>query len=174
VLTWTLRPAGADDTALLLRVYAETRRDELASTGWPAEQRQAFLRMQFAAQDSHYRQYFAAAHFDIVEAWGSDVGRFYVDRADDEIRVLDIALLPEYRGRGLGGALLRAVLAEAGASGRRVALHVERNNPAAALYQRLGFVVVDHQGIYQQMHWTAPLPSPAAGHAALESPPVAA
>ena len=155
--SWTLRAAGAADGEFLFQVYSGTRLEELAATGWDSAQQEAFLRMQFAAQNSHYRRYFPAARFEIVQAGGIDVGRFYVDRGDCDIRLLDIALLPEYRRRGLGGALLRALLVEAAASKRTVSIHVERNNPALKLYLRLGFLEVDDDGgVYRRMQWRAP------------------
>ena len=149
----TLRAAGAADAEFLLRVYASTRQGELAATGWSAAQLDAFLRQQFAAQDGYYRRHFPQAQFAIVQSEGADAGRLVVDRDDDEIRLLDIALLPQYRRRGLGGAMLRALLAEATASRRRVSLHVECNNPALALYAKMGFVAVQDAGIYRLMHW---------------------
>ena len=148
---WTLHAASAADADFLYRVYASTRHEELAPTGWSAEQQEAFLRQQFAAQDTHYRQHYPAARFDIVQAWGERVGRLYVERRADEIRVLDIALFPAFRRRGLGRALLEALVAEADAQGLRMSLHVERNNPALALYRQLGFVPVDEQGVYWAM-----------------------
>jgi ribosomal protein S18 acetylase RimI-like enzyme len=160
--SWTLRAAGAADTEFLYRVYASTRREELAPALWSAAQTEAFLRSQFSLQDRHYRRHYPAARFDIVQAWGEPAGRLYVDRSSDEICVLDIALLPAFRRRGLGRSLLSALLAEAAAAAQRVSLHVERNNPALGLYRQLGFEVVDdQQGVYLQMHWHAPPCHPA-------------
>jgi ribosomal protein S18 acetylase RimI-like enzyme len=73
-----------------------------------------------------------------------------------EIRLVDIALLPEHRGRGIGGALLRGLLDEGAVSGRRVSMHVERSNPALRLYERLGFERVKDDGIYWLMEWSLP------------------
>lgn len=156
MIAWTLRAAGDDDDEFLFRVYAGTRAEELAQTGWDAAQLETFLRMQFAAQAAHYRREFPAAEYTVVQAGGVDVGRLYLDRRDDEICILDIALLPGYRRLGLGSALLRAVLAEAATARRRVVLHVERDNPALGLYLRLGFVEIDERGIYKLMHWQLP------------------
>jgi ribosomal protein S18 acetylase RimI-like enzyme len=158
MVTWTLRAAGLDDTEFLFRVYASTRVDELAVTGWSAAQQQAFLRSQFAAQDYHYRTYFPATRFDIVQVEGCEIGRLYVERNAVQLHVLDIALLPEHRGRGIGSALMRALMDEAAATARKVVLHVERHNPAFALYQRLGFVEIADQGLYIEMHWQAASP----------------
>jgi ribosomal protein S18 acetylase RimI-like enzyme len=156
VTAWTLRPAGADDTAFLLCVYASTRRDELAGIDWGEAQMQAFLEMQFRAQDRYYRQQFPGARFEIVEVGGCRAGRLCTDRSGEAIHLIDIALLPEHRCRGLGGAILRALLAEATEAPIPVGLHVELHNPARRLYERLGFVATELHGIHQQMHWLPP------------------
>ena len=154
----TLRPATPNDAEFLYRVYAHTRYDELAPLRWPPEQVEAFLRMQFRAQDTHYRVHYAAATFDVVLCGGVAAGRLYVDRRSDEIRVVDIALLPEFRGAGVGTFLLARLQAEAAASGRAVSIHVEVNNPARRWYARLGFVPVGENGIYDLMEWNPPRP----------------
>jgi ribosomal protein S18 acetylase RimI-like enzyme len=110
--------------------------------------------MQFDAQDRDYRARFPDARFDVVDRDGAPIGRLIVERGEDEIRILDIALLPEHRGAGGGSALLRDLLAEAAASSKRVAIHVERANPARRLYERLGFrVEADDDAIYLFMLW---------------------
>jgi ribosomal protein S18 acetylase RimI-like enzyme len=104
--------------------------------------------MQFEAQRRHYTTYYPAAAHDVVLADGEPAGRLYVDRREDEIAVIDIALLPEYRGRGIGTELLTAILTEADAAGKKVSIYVEHRNPARRLYERLGFVEVAEQGVY--------------------------
>ena len=84
----------------------------------------------------------------MIEVDGEPAGRLYVARWEDEIRVMDIALLPEHRGAGIGTRLLRDLLDEAEASGKKVTVHVELNNPALTLYQRLGFRPVAERGVY--------------------------
>ncbi len=150
----TLRPIEPEDRELLLRIYASTRAEELAAVPWSEQQRQDFLRFQFDAQHKYYMKHFPRAAFDLILLRGEPVGRLYVDRRDDEIRLIDIALLPEHRGRGLGGAILRDVLAEGAESGRLVRIHVEYNNPAMRLYRRLGFERIEEQGVYHLMEWT--------------------
>ena len=167
--TWALRVASVTDTEFLFRVYASTRLEELALTGWDHAQTEAFLRMQFAVQDRHYKLYYPDAQYSVIEASGTDAGRFYVHRRDDEIRVMDIAILPHFQRRGLGGALMRAVLQEGERSGRIVSIHVERNNPALQLYQRLGFTHVEDFGIYKLMHWRASRPDGLRNEAHIES-----
>jgi ribosomal protein S18 acetylase RimI-like enzyme len=149
-----LRPVGPKDRELLLRVYAGTRADELALVDWPDEQKTAFVRHQFDAQDRHYREHYPTATFDVVLVDGEPAGRLYVERWTDEIRIMDVALLPEHRGRGVGTELLRRVQAEAASSGRSVTIHVERFNAAQGLYARLGFVPEDGGPVYVLMRWT--------------------
>ncbi len=152
-----LRPASPADAEFLYRVYASTRYEELAPAGWPPEQVEAFLRMQFRAQDTHYRTYFPATAFDVILWDGEPAGRLYVDRRPAEIRVVDISLLPEYRGRGAGSALFAALFDEARAAGLPVTIHVEAFNPARRLYDRLGFVPIDTSGpVYHLMEWVPP------------------
>lgn len=148
-----LRPVHAGDEDFLRRVYASSRAAEIALTGWDAAAAEAFLRMQFDAQHRHYQAYYGQARFDIIECGGEPAGRLYVAREAGEIRVIDITLLDAWRGRGIGSTLLGELLAEAAASGRSVTIHVEENNPAFTLYQRLGFRQIDTHGLYRLMEW---------------------
>ncbi len=154
----TLRPVTPGDRDLLFRVYASTRAEEMALVDWAAEQKERFLRFQFEAQDKYYLEQFPRASFDLILRDGEPVGRLYVDRRDDEIRLIDIALLPEHRSRGIGGAIMERILAEAAAAAKPVRIHVERDNRALGLYRRLGFRDVEEQGVYYLMEW-----SPAVG-----------
>ncbi|MGH3150011.1 MAG: GNAT family N-acetyltransferase [Streptosporangiaceae bacterium] len=148
-----LRPAGPGDAELLYRIYASTRADELALVPWDAAQKEAFLRMQFAAQDRYYHATFPAASYDLIVSGEEVLGRLYVERGEAAWLVLDIALLPGHRGRGIGARLLTDVLAEAGAAAKPVQIHVERFNPAQRLYDRLGFRQVADEGVYLRLEW---------------------
>lgn len=143
-----LRPVGPGDEELLFRIYAGAREDELAVVPWDAARKEAFLRAQFDAQARWYREHYEGASYDVILVDGEPAGRFYVYRGEAEIRIVDIALLPDRRGGGVGGSLLRDLLAEADAAGRRVTIHVERLNPALRLYRRLGFTVAEDKGVY--------------------------
>jgi ribosomal protein S18 acetylase RimI-like enzyme len=149
-----LRPAGADDAAFFARVYASTRAEELARAPFSDAEREAFLEQQFAAQSAHYARVHGDAAYSVVLVDGAPAGRLIVasDASDDEVQVVDVALLPAFRGRGVGRRLLEPVLAAAQATGRPVGIHVERTNAARRLYERLGFVVVgDDGGVYLKM-----------------------
>jgi ribosomal protein S18 acetylase RimI-like enzyme len=148
----SLRSADSNDEAFLHQLYASTRAEEIAAWGWDAAQQEAFLSLQFRAQQAHYDEYPNVDH-RIILSDGHRVGRLLVSRLEDEIRLVDMALLPEARGRGIGAALLRNLLAEAALAGKPVRLHVEKSNPAGRLYQRLGFVTIGDQGTHYFMEW---------------------
>ncbi len=147
----SLRPITEADLPFLRALYASTRAEELVVLPWSAAQKRAFLDDQFAAQHSHYQRHYQGASFELLLDQGNAIGRLYVMRCSEEIRVIDIALLPEYRQRGIGAELLQGLLAEASASGRCVAVHVEKFNPARRLYQRLGFQPAEDRGAYDFM-----------------------
>ena len=165
------RPQQPTDRDFLARLYASTREPEMAATGWAPVQVQAFLEQQFEAQSRFYRERFGRASFEVLLLQSQPVGRLYVERREDEIRIIDIALLPEYRGRGFGAALVGELLAEAAAIGCPVRIHVEQYNPALAWYQRLGFRAIGDQGVYYLMEWRPPaheapaVPAPGRTHA---------
>ena len=149
----TLRPVTGDDRAFLVRVYGATRADELAVVDWSDADKAAFVEMQFTAQDSYYREHYPGSTFDVVVVDGVDAGRLYVDRWPDEIRIVDVAVLPEFRNNGVGTHLLETVMDEAAALGRKVSIHVEVFNPARHLYGRLGFTPVAERGVHLLMEW---------------------
>jgi ribosomal protein S18 acetylase RimI-like enzyme len=152
----TLRPTGPEDEGFLCRLYAETRSAETALVDWSAGQKDAFVRMQFAAQQRYYREQFPGARFAIVEQEGQPVGRFYTDTTAAEIRIIDVIVSPPYRGQGIAAALISELLKEAGRSGKPVRIHVLLGNPAAGLYRRLGFEDAGEAGMYRLMEWTSP------------------
>jgi GNAT superfamily N-acetyltransferase len=151
-VTW--RAMDDSDLPFTAALYASTRTEELAPTGWPEEVKQAFLAQQHQAQHYHYQTHYPGADWLIVERDGAPIGRLYLHESGSDIRVIDIALLPQHRGAGIGTAMIDDLLAWARARGRSVSLHVEPNNPVLRLYLRLGFVAGDLLGAYQRMDWT--------------------
>lgn len=146
-----LRPAAQGDEAFLYRVYASTREEELAQTGWDETQKAAFLRMQFDAQSSYYEEHYRGAECSVILSDDYPAGRLCVARWQEEIRIVDIALLPGYRGLGIGTHILRDLISESEESGKPISIHVERFNPALRLYERLGFRAVEDKGVYLLM-----------------------
>lgn len=149
----TFRPETDDDVEFTARLYASTREEELRPVEWPPEQKALFLRQQFDAQRLHYRAHYGNAEYSIVMENGQPIGRLYINRTADDVRVMDIALLPEHRGRGIGSTLMKNVLEAAAAEGKSVSIHVEMYNPAMRMYERLGFRQIDSYGVYHLMEW---------------------
>lgn len=152
-MTLSFRSITPDDLPFLSQIYASTRTEELAVVPWSNAEKTAFLQMQFEAQHTYYQQHYADADFLIILKDEASIGRLYLYRTPEEIRIVDIALLPAYRQQGLGSKLLEDILAEARQTQRRVRIHVERFNPALRLYQRLGFVEIGEHGVYYLMEW---------------------
>lgn len=149
-----LRPVTPEDESFLARLYASTRTQELAQTNWSDEQKALFCRMQFNAQTTDYQRNYPDASFDVIERDGVAAGRLLVLRSEEEkIHVIDIALLPEHRGAGIGTKFLRELQEEAKAAGKKLSIHVEQFNPARRLYERLGFKQVEEKGVYLLMQW---------------------
>lgn len=137
-----------NDLEFLYRVYASSRADEMALTGWSDLQKEEFLRMQFDLQHKQYTQNYKNASFEIILYNDVPVGRLYLDRRKDEIRIIDIALLTEFRGRGIGSKIMKDLVAEADEKKLILSLHVEHNNPALGLYEGLGFKKEGDTGVY--------------------------
>ena len=149
------RPATDADRPFLLQVYAHTRVAELAVVPWTDEQKAAFCVHQFEAQDADYRGRWPDGRFLVVEVDGERAGRLYLGDLPDELRIIDIALLPAFCGRGVGTSLLQEALAEAAARGVKAVLSVEHWNPARRLYERLGFVETGRDDVYARLEWRA-------------------
>ncbi|MGR8935951.1 MAG: GNAT family N-acetyltransferase [Gammaproteobacteria bacterium] len=148
------RSIAESDRSFIKAVYASTRAEELALVDWDDEQKRQFLDMQFSAQHCYYQENYTDTDFLILLLDNRPVGRLYVARWSDEIRIVDIALLPEYRNRGIGTRILQDLLAEAAAAQKPVRIHVECFNPALNLYRRLGFKRIGEHGVYYLMEWS--------------------
>jgi ribosomal protein S18 acetylase RimI-like enzyme len=153
----TFRPMTQADLPFLSRVYASTRTEELSVVPWSDEQKAAFCAAQFEAQHAHYQQTYSGADWLLVVHGGEAVGRLYLVEWEREHRIIDIALLAEYRGKGFGSAIMCDLLDMAADNGKAVSIHVEQFNPAQRLYQRLGFSKIGEHGVYELMRW---LPRP--------------
>jgi ribosomal protein S18 acetylase RimI-like enzyme len=149
------RRIADSDLPFLEGVYASTRSEELAAAPLSDAQKAAFLAEQFRLQHAHYQKYYPDADWLITMHAGEDIGRLYVERWPTQHRIIDIAFLPEHRGKGLGEALLRDLMDEAAAVAKDVSIHVEKFNPAMRLYRRLGFTTEEDKGVYDLMRWTA-------------------
>ena len=149
----SFRPISDDDLPFLAELYASTRADEVAQAGWSEEQAGEFLQQQFDAQHAHYMKHYPDADWLVVEFQGEAVGRLYLERWPTQHRLIDIALMPEFKGRGLGVAMIQDLRDEARAAEKSLTLHVEKFNPARDLYMSLGFTVEEDKGVYDLMRW---------------------
>ncbi len=150
----TLRPVSPDDHEFLVEVYGSTRAEELALLPWTNEQREAFIRWQFAAQQEHYAKHYPTANHDIIMFDGRQTGRLYVARLDQEIRIVDITLLPAERNAGIGSYLIKRLVDEADQTGKITRIYVEEFNPSRSLFKRLGFSPTTQNGIHLLMQRT--------------------
>ena len=150
-----LQPVRQEDEAFPRSVYASTRADELALTGWGPAFQADFLVSQYDAQQRYYRSQFATAEVRIVQCEDRDVGRLITECTETEIRLIDVALLPQYRGNGIGTFLLTSLMEDAGREGKSIRLRVEQSNRALHWYRSLGFDITDEPGLYVAMAWTA-------------------
>ncbi len=144
----SLRPATSADESFLIEVYASIRADEMALLPWSEEQKRAFVLAQFNAQQQHYQKTYPDATHDIILSHNRATGHFHVARLEEEIRIVDIALHPGNRNRGIGSDLLRKLISEASQAGKPLTVYVESFNPALRLFERLGFSRSEEQGIH--------------------------
>ena len=149
------RTATDADLKVLSNIYASTRAEEVALSGWTPEQQRDFLQMQFDAQHTHYHQHYPDAAWLIIVQGIIPVGRLYLEDWPSQLRIIDIAFLSEFRGRGWGEAILRDLMESTAATGRAVSIHVEKQNPAMRLYKRLGFETIEDKGVYDLLEWRA-------------------
>lgn len=148
------RPQLSEDEAFLWQVYASTRQEELDRAGWSPEQRKVFLDSQFKAMRTGYASQFPQGEFSVIMLGEQRVGLMVVDRPENELRLVDIALLPEYRGRGIGTFYLKKLASEAALARKPLRLHVFKGSRPWGLYERLGFVKIEEHGPYEHLEWS--------------------
>ena len=149
-----LRPvASPDDDDFLRELYMNSRED-LSGVFADGEQMRQLLLIQFRAQAVTYSHQFPDASHDIVELDGDRIGRTILDRKTDAVHIVDISLVPDARGRGIGTAILSQVLDDCASTGRVCTLQVVKTNRAQTLYRRLGFEVTGDDGMRLSMRWS--------------------
>jgi ribosomal protein S18 acetylase RimI-like enzyme len=148
----TFQPVADEDEEFLFRLYSTTRAEEVQAWGWPEAEAQLFLKMQFTARQRSYQATYPNATYTLVLKTGEPIGQEVVERGAKTIRLIDIALVPAYRGTGIGTLLLNDLIEESRSSEATVELKVLRNNVAAIrLYERMGFVTTQEDAIHKEM-----------------------
>jgi ribosomal protein S18 acetylase RimI-like enzyme len=150
----TLRAVTEADRDFVLSAYASTRAAEMAMVPWTAEQKDAFVKAQFAAQAHHYAAEYPGASHEIICRDGVATGRLYLDRGAEKFHILDVTVLPEFRNAGIGSFVLRRILEEAGRSGLPVSIYVESFNPSFNLFRKLGFQLSSNDGFQCLLRWS--------------------
>ena len=151
----TFRRVTSEDERFLLGVYESTRQDELALTNWDDAQRDAFVRMQFDAQQTHYRKYYPEGEHLIISVDDIPVGRLYVANLKEKSEILDITILPQHRSAGIGTPIIKELMAQAALLAKPLQIYVESFNRSLRLFERLGFVRSSQDGYNDLMVWKA-------------------
>jgi ribosomal protein S18 acetylase RimI-like enzyme len=146
-----LRSAEEKDDSFIETVYRSTREEELNMTNWTEQQKRAFIKMQSMAQLAEYKTKFPGAAFQVIIYKKQDAGRFYTWENEKEIRLIDITLLPPFRGKGIGSFLLEELIKRSNKVQKKISLHVEPANPVLKLYQRSGFIHIKNNGRHYYM-----------------------
>lgn len=144
----TLTPVSSSDEPFLVELYASTRAEEMTLVPWSSEQKQAFLQMQFEAQNSYYRERYPNASFDLIKFNDSPVGRLYLAELADEIRIIDLTFLPAHFDPQVFEALIEDILRKGARVGKPVRIHLENYDPQTEIFVRLGFRKIGEHGIY--------------------------
>ena len=154
--TVELRPVSESDNEFLLSVYGSTRADEMAQVEWAEGQQEMFLRWQFDMQRREYSARFPDAEYSVILVDQQPAGRIWVGSDNEQIRLLDIALLPQFQNRGVGTALLQRLMTRANNEDKALRHMVfVLNNNADRFYERLGFKQIEDFGAYKHMEWKA-------------------
>lgn len=143
-----LTPVSSSDEPFLVELYASTRAEEMALVPWSGERKQAFLQMQFEAQNSYYRERYPNASFDLIKFNDSPVGRLYIAELADEIRIIDLTFLPAHFDPQVFETLIEEILQKAAQVGKPVRTFLENYNPQTEIFVRLGFRKIGEHGIY--------------------------
>ena len=144
----SLIPVKDSDKPFLIELYTSTRAEEMSPVPWSDEQKQAFLQMQFEAQDRSYRERYPKASFDIIKLNDESIGRFYFAELADEFRIIDLAFLSQHFDKDTFIKLIRKVLQKGETSGKAVQIYLESFNPLAEIFTDLGFQKIGQHGIY--------------------------
>ena len=150
-MVFSLQKISDADFPFLMEVYRSTRERELAIINWSEIQKDNFIEFQFNAQHSYYLHTFPGIDLFIVKRKTDKVGRLYIWRNAEEIRIVDIIILPGFRNRGIGSAILKQLAEEADQKNKILTMHVEKQNPAVDLYVRFGFERIKEEGTHFYM-----------------------
>lgn len=139
-------PITHSDEPFLLALYESVRAEEMALVPWSEEQKKTFLNFQFQAQHQHYTTKYPHGSFQTIEFEGEKIGRLYLCELEDEVRIIDLTILPDFRGKGFGSEILTDVLSKAT---KPVRVYLENFNRFKLLFESFGFRMIRDEGLYQ-------------------------
>ena len=154
--TIEMRPAEAGDQRFMQQLYASTQTGELRMGGCDTSTEALLIGLQFQARQTWFQNNYPNADLAVIMDRERPIGRLYVDYGVEEIRILDICLIAEYRNRGIGLGLLRSLQAQGARMRVPVRLSVLLGSPAQRLYQRCGFTNLGVDGLHNSMEWQPP------------------
>lgn len=141
-----------DDADFLDEVYASTRAD-VDLLPWDPALKREFILMQHRAQKAHYAEYYPNSNHYIVLFEGRPAGRHWIDYGPEDVRFVDMAILPEFRGHGIGTVLFEDALKHAREMGLPAVLHVMKGHRSIPMYKRMGFKFAGDNGAHDRMEW---------------------
>lgn len=148
-----LRPVVLpDDEEFLQDVYATTRED-VNLVPWDENLKREFILMQYRAQKAHYAEYYPRSDHYIILFDGRPAGRYWIDYGREDVRFVDMAVLPEFRGQGIGTVLFKDALKHAREMGLPAILHVIKGHRSIPMYKRMGFRFAGDNGAHDKMEW---------------------
>lgn len=146
-----VREATPSDEEFLRALYHSTRRDEVAQFGWSPAEQDSFLTMQFEMQRKGYDIQFPNADHRIILFDGIPAGRIITDRAGEVLSLTDIAVLPDFRRRGIASRLISLLKRDNDV----IVLNVDKHNTGARqLYEGQGFVATAETEFAFEMRWS--------------------
>lgn len=147
----SIRPVQPGDEVFLYRLMHDTIAEQLYSDLWDEKIREPLLKMQVEAQRSAYASNYPNADDGIIVWDGADIGRMIVYRGHHWHQLVDFTILKQYRGKGIGTWLLRALCAEAELMRKPLRLSVRQTNRAKRLYERMGFREIESTELHCTM-----------------------
>ena len=151
---YTFRPVNDNDIDFLLELYATTRSDIQQLIDWSPAQKANFIRMQFEAQHLHYKTHFPNTRFSVIlDSDDRRIGRYYLCLATNEVRVIDIAILPAHQRQRIGSAIITETMEKSRVAKLPLRLHVEKTNPALNWYLQMGFNEIEETDYTLHLEW---------------------
>lgn len=148
-----LKPIEQDDESFLFQIFAASRAEEMARVPWDDSLKRAFLWSQFQAQSEQYRIKYPTGDFSVILLDTQPVGRLYLGRLEEQLRIIDLAVLPQFQRQGIAREIMAELMTESRRRHKPIRIYVESFNPALAWFLKLGFQKIDGDDVYYFLEW---------------------